>query len=1193
MAQVLLDWVFSAAGVANQDGTMPAITQRATEVPGPGPTALGQRSTALRFGPRASCKANLPQTTVGPTRFALHVLFRVTAPVTSRGNLAESTALPISLFVEPGTGPDNFNVAASIANAAVGWTGPHTGNRKVFKVNDWHIASVLYDRDTLALVIDDEAVAVSAFPNGSLQAPTGDQIYVGTWVDGTRWPFTGEIAGLQLWRDIPEAFETMVNAERSVPEWYLTRKENAVRGNLNLGPRTGDFYFDPGTGSWLQPYAIATISYTELHGVAFVMYGAILHKWRSDVALRRSLGPLASDEEDGRHSGSRKSVFEKGCIYWSPQSGAVPVLERMYVDYELIGEGSSAIGLPVADSEDIHEGKTQRFQFGRMYLRKGAASAFEVHGAIYNKYETTGGPDQWGFPITNENVIRAAHEMIGAFSDFERCTILWSPRTPASIMYGAIRDTYMQQGGPRGDLGFPTSDESDIPGASGYARYNTLERGSILYLAGRTIVCRPFRFHLGALDTKEEDDGLLDYDGQNDLYCRIQISVNGGLVFDRKIPDGSGAYPSANILDLNYDVPYEIMPNSPNISAQLRVDVWESDGNDHFGGSDDLLGTFTKDLAMANAWGFAENATGLFRTADFGPWANYLDWSLKSTTGSNTPIDNWTVTNQGTAVVDAREYALAFGDVDPDFEIDFGIIDDGLKAGFYDSVVKGIASGGNCFGMSLEAIYAWKNMSRLSSPLSKYGNWHDVESDFNVKQCYQVGADAIWWFLGQFLSGNTHDPRNVFLESRAAYDQGLNPVICVAENYDFSGSKHCIRPIEWNDAGTPWRMKCFDPNCGQAKKDVVVEPMANTFEYDNGFRYGGGQWSGGRLHYMPFSVVNHRQRTPVWDAILLMLGGIVLIFADGVEVTSTTDENGNSLAASQVRNRDDLKGRLVRIPGISGSDPIKGSLYVGRQEPCNHILNPEVMRKLTASGTSFATRTAPALTRTPSVRADFPRNVLSSPPALRQPVPSDAPDNAIAGPTLATLARLAGMSIFRPTRATDLGTIRCGLRGRASGRLDVQHKRGMRCVHVTGDIAAGENMSLSFEHMSARDNVIRLQSDRPRKYDVAFTTKLGAGKDFITVKFAGLPTDAGKPTMVNAQPGAATFDVLTVGMSADAHVSANGIVNGKAVQSDFNVHLQEGARMVLSEVIGAGHVMVGAIDRLGGNGRGFHLVNRQ
>ena len=40
----------------------------------------------------------------------------------------------------------------------------------------------------------------------------------------------------------------------------------------------------------------------------------------------------------------------------------------------------------------------------------------------------------------------------------------------------------------------------------------------------------------------------------------------------------------------------------------------------------------------------------------------------------------------------------------------------------------------------------------------------------------------------------------------------------------------------------------------------------------------------GRAPALPWTVLNYQQRTPVWDAILLLLGGVVVLFGDSTEV---------------------------------------------------------------------------------------------------------------------------------------------------------------------------------------------------------------------------------------------------------------------------------------------------------------------
>lgn len=101
MATTVVDWLFRASGISNQDGTRAAIVPGAAEVAGPGVTALGARPTALRFGPGVSCKVQISPGDLDATRFAIRIAFRITASVTTRGNLVECTALPFAIFVQP------------------------------------------------------------------------------------------------------------------------------------------------------------------------------------------------------------------------------------------------------------------------------------------------------------------------------------------------------------------------------------------------------------------------------------------------------------------------------------------------------------------------------------------------------------------------------------------------------------------------------------------------------------------------------------------------------------------------------------------------------------------------------------------------------------------------------------------------------------------------------------------------------------------------------------------------------------------------------------------------------------------------------------------------------------------------------------------------------------------------------------
>jgi hypothetical protein len=337
---------------------------------------------------------------------------------------------------------------------------------------------------------------------------------------------------------------------------------------------------------------------------------------------------------------------------------------------------------------------------------------------------------------------------------------------------------------------------------------------------------------------------------------------------------------------------------------------------------------------------------------------------------------------------------------------------------------------------------------------------------------------------------------------------------------------------------------------------------------------------------MPWSVLNHRQRTPVWDAILLLLSGVVVIFGENSEVVSLTDEKGHDLNASSAKDQNALRGKLLRIPGLFGIDPIRGGFYVGRLERQPLIFNPNVIKAIGQLQSSV-------LGNETVLPSGVLRNNLSVAPPVRLPVVSDAPINAIAGAVLMDMVRAQGISYLSPKQPTALDTIRCKLKGKSKGKLDSYHKRGLLGVQIQGDVAINEAVEIDYEQMSGRNNAINIQSQFQREYMVTITQKLGAGKDFLKVAIAGLPSEPSKPTSINVQPGIGVMDVLTADIPKNVQVSVNGIVGGNRVKSSFNTQLQGGQRFILPELSNPDRLKVENIDTLLGKGRGSQFINRQ
>ena len=130
----------------------------------------------------------------------------------------------------------------------------------------------------------------------------------------------------------------------------------------------------------------------------------------------------------------------------------------------------------------------------------------------------------------------------------------------------------------------------------------------------------------------------------------------------------------------------------------------------------------------------------------------------------------WSVTNRGTDSLTWHQYAAAFSDVDSDTE--WWDPTDWLAELFYSLVIEGIAGNGNCFGMSLEAIYSKKDRALLRLPLDRFPDsarpllealpagalsegLRIVLRDGDPLPWWSVGVLAAWATVGGILAART------------------------------------------------------------------------------------------------------------------------------------------------------------------------------------------------------------------------------------------------------------------------------------------------------------------------------------------------------------------------------------------------------------------------------------------------------
>ena len=1194
MSKVLLDYTLDDTTVTNPDGSFELAFADATVVAGPGVTAAGNFPRALDLGALGKGAVDVSTLAIDRRQFTLRVVFQANGPVTARANLLESNRLPFALFLAPrdGTG---FDLIASVAPAVHGWRAASTRFASGLQPGVWYVADLVYDIDTVALFVDGTIVSVHAFWWGALDEFPGRDLFVGTWVDGARDHFDGKLAAIQWHAGIPEALHAQLDERRAHPEWFITHKLESLRERLDLGEAVGPIVHQGGSGAYLQPYQYGALMYHDSVGAAFEMHGAIyalFRGWRN----AGSLGYLVSDEAPSTSPTGRKSVFSRGAIYWSPATGAVAVLGELYLDYEALGE-ARALGFPLAPAQPIPGGLEQRFQFAHMYHKSGQPNAHEVHGAILGKYLALGGPAAFGFPITNETDVRRGAQVVGKFSEFERCTIYWSSATGAFEAHGDIRQKFRDLGGPAGTLGFPTSDEQDIPGIAG-GRFNTFQNGSLLWYGSLAsiVVARPFRIRIGRINAKESEGWLM---GQNDMYIYLKVWDGPQLVYDQRRPS-SGDWGGDNIVDVDFTIPVVITPNAAK-TVTFSIDVWEADPF-----SDDHLGKWTKVLDAANGWGLSEGG-GILNSGGFA--------KINSITAAVQPLVDvaslsetekfWGVANQGTDDLSYQQYAAAFSDVDS--ETEWWDVTDWLDRAFYELVVQDLAESGNCFGMSLEAIYSRKARSLFSMPLNRFTDWNVVRPEVNVRHCYQVGAGPIWWFVGEFLTGNTHDPKDVFTRTRDEFNRGNHPVICITQNYDFSGAPHCILPIAWDASAKPWRITISDPNFPNQLKTLTVDPDANEFEYVGSSTYRGGEWSGGRFHYMPYSVLSSAPRTPVWDAILLILAGTLIVLGDDAQTERLTDGQGRDIDGHGSRARqllqagDALTGFFVPFKGYDatrqqrarpqprrprGKGTVAGELLLRRRlEREDQIVGPAgvdlatlahlPLAELTASRSFRAIRSAVFGERRPSgpLASRTLYRLARDPAAMRQ----------LAAEARRIVAAAAGAALPGDFRHSVVGL-------RRDGALSYGVKHGLTEFRLGSSLAAAERVRLSVDRPGTSTNQVEVTATRDKVVRLEVAHKLGVAGDHVRIAVDRIPVAAAAPLQLNLKPGLGGLELMTGGVRVEARVEVTAVIDRRPIRRSFRLPLEGGARLKLSNVLAQRTLGVSRIDALLGPARDSRIV---
>jgi uncharacterized protein with LGFP repeats len=143
------------------------------------------------------------------------------------------------------------------------------------------------------------------------------------------------------------------------------------------------------------------------------------------------LGPALTDETRTPDGAGRYNVFRNGSIYWSPTSGAFEVHGAIRDKWAALGWEAGALGYPMSNETKTPDGvgRFSVFQRGSIYWTP-QTGAHEVRGSIRDKYAESGwegGP--LGYPTSDEYAVTG-----GRRSDFQRGSITWDAASNTSTV---------------------------------------------------------------------------------------------------------------------------------------------------------------------------------------------------------------------------------------------------------------------------------------------------------------------------------------------------------------------------------------------------------------------------------------------------------------------------------------------------------------------------------------------------------------------------------------------------------------------------------------------------------------------------------------------------------------------------------------------------------------------------------------
>jgi hypothetical protein len=881
--------LFDAAGVAVTAGSVGAVT-----VTGAEPTAAPEGyAGAVRLGPGATLSVAVDPDLVTPD-LALELVLKIRSG--EGGTLADG-----GLGITLSPAQSRFSAHVQIPTS----DGLLEASSSDIPVESWHRLVVAYTGLEVLFCVGDHVSSRTVVASSSrATAPA-------LWELGGS-PLTFELAAATWHASLPRDLEPSAAAWRA-------------RGDGELASLAARHPELAGISELSETiiYSSRKISHPEAELIwhretgAHILTGPIRTLWRDEGEERGQLGYPLTD------------VLDAGelCRAWGPASRPRP---------------------PGVDAPPPFVGQAAHFE-GGVVVAVGPRP-IKVSGEILVCWRAHGGNlGPLGAPREPEAVVAD-----GLRQEFDGGTILWHRHHAAQALFGGTLAEYDRRGGAAA-LGFPVAEQAPAP-----------DGGALLTCSGGTLLLpdgdgqsrwMSTVMYLGWADSAEVlgpalDDEVVRPSGVRVLACRngllvtrdnappLPVTVLSLTLLDAFVPEADdgvaliGWDETAELMvrttvevdhrgarDEARDVEaqntgdsrrvmlgvraFEVDRVDETTSFRIRCQAWDHDtlsANDELGGIDDLW-------TVDNEWGLRELAGVHVRQASGGDGVVRYRYTLAARAIDPSTVAPerfrerlwWSFDNVSSQRLDRDLFTETFEDVAAMADLS---IKDALVEAFFALAFTGAARGGNCYGMSREALLGLAGRAPWRPPLSRYGPAKHLvdETDLdpvllravNSSQGSQLGAALVAHLLRMLASGSVVRPDSVVEGVAASIDAGQQVLLSMYNwaageghavvAYAYTRHDHRRTTIFVADPNTPsFADGDVDWRSPEASR-IDIEDGAWQYHQQGGtpherFRGPGGPQGLATLMPVPLSVVFAPVRTPLSMLGFLdwLPGGLILM----------------------------------------------------------------------------------------------------------------------------------------------------------------------------------------------------------------------------------------------------------------------------------------------------------------------------